>query len=41
LELYVVADAEHANARWVAGRVFERRVLDFLARFLVPSGGSD
>jgi fermentation-respiration switch protein FrsA (DUF1100 family) len=40
-ELYVVADAEHANARWVAGREYERRVLDFLARFLVPSGGSD
>jgi fermentation-respiration switch protein FrsA (DUF1100 family) len=33
-ELYVVDGAEHANARWVGGAEYERRVLTFLARFL-------
>ena len=33
-ELYVVDDAEHATARWVGGREYERRVLSFLEQHL-------
>jgi alpha-beta hydrolase superfamily lysophospholipase len=33
-ELFVVHGAEHATARWVAGREYERRVLSFLAQHL-------
>ena len=33
-ELFVVEGAEHATARWVAGREYERRVLSFLAQHL-------
>ncbi len=33
-ELFIVDDAEHSTARWVAGPEYERRVLDFLARHL-------
>ena len=33
-ELFVVEGAEHATARWVAGREYERRVLSFLAEHL-------
>lgn len=41
-ELYVVDGAGHANARWVGGAEYERRVLDFLDRFLgEPRGGSE
>ncbi len=33
-ELFVVPGAEHAMARWVAGREYERRVLSFLEQHL-------
>ena len=33
-ELWIVEGAEHANARWVAGEAYERRVLAFLERYL-------